>query len=137
MQIAHFLPLVRQLRYYGRRKALLEEPLFPSYVFLRGSLDDVYRIDRTRRVARIIPVADQAKLCWELRNISMALSHDTPLDPYPLLKEGMRVLVKSGPLQGLEGLIQHRAARRLVLQVEMLGRAVSLEIDGALLEVLD
>ena len=137
MQIAHYLPLVKRPQRYGRRKVVLEEPLFPSYVFVRGSLDDVYRIDRTRRVSRIIPVVDQAKLCWELRNISMALAHETVLDPYPMLKEGVHVFVKSGPFQGLEGLIEHRASNRLILQVEMLGRAVSLEIDGSQLEVLD
>jgi transcription antitermination factor NusG len=137
MQIGHFLPLVKRPRFYGRRKVMLEEPLFPSYVFVRGSQEDVYRIDRTKRVARIIPVADQDKLCWELRNISMALAHNAPLDTYPMLRAGVRVLVKSGPLQGLEGLIQHRTSNRLVLQVEILGRAVSLEIDGSQLEVLD
>src|SRR5688572_1220440 len=106
MQIAHYLPLIKRPQQYGRRKVMLEEPLFPSYVFVRGSLDDVYRIDRTRRVARIIPVMDQAKLSWELKNISMALAHETVLDPYPMLRTGVRVLVKSGPFQGLEGLIE-------------------------------
>jgi transcription antitermination factor NusG len=138
MSIAYFLPLVKHLRHHGRRKVTVEEPLFPGYVFLRGSLEEVYRIDRTRRIASIIRVNDQEKLLRELCNIALALSHNTPLDPFPFLKEGVRVVVRSGPLQGLEGLIQHRwASGRLILQVDMLGRAVSLEIDGSLLEVLD
>jgi transcription antitermination factor NusG len=138
MQIAHFLPLKKQVRFYGRRRAVVEEPLFPGYIFLRGSLDEVYRIDRTKRVANIIRVADQRKLRAELRNIHMALSHEVALDPFPFLKEGVHVVIKSGPMQGLRGLIQHRwATNRLILQVEMLGRAVALEIDGSLLEVID
>jgi transcription termination/antitermination protein NusG len=138
MGIAHFLPLVKQVRYHGRRKVRVSEPLFPGYVFLRGSLEDVYRIDRTRRVATIIRVRDQQKLRWELRNIHLALLKDVPLDPFPYLKEGVRVVVRAGPLEGVEGLIRHRwASDRLILQVDLLGRAVSLEIDGSLLEVLD
>jgi transcription antitermination factor NusG len=50
----------------------------------------------------------------------------------------VRVEVRSGPFQGLQGVVEGRCANgRLVLQVETLGRAVSLEIDGALLDVLE
>jgi transcription antitermination factor NusG len=37
MDVSHFVPLVRHVRCYGRRKAVVEEPLFPGYVFLLGS----------------------------------------------------------------------------------------------------
>src|SRR5918999_4935441 len=58
VNVPHYLPLVRQVRYYGKRKAVVEEPLFPGYVFLLGSLDDAYVADRTKRVANIIRVTD-------------------------------------------------------------------------------
>ena len=135
MGIAYYLPLVRQVRYYGRRKAKVALPLFPGYVFLRGSLDHVYAADRTKRVANIITVNAQEQLDWELRNLHLALSKDAALMPFPFLKKGVRVEVRSGPFRGLQGVIEGRAAEnRLVLQVDMLGRAVSLEIDGALLD---
>lgn len=135
MGIAYYLPLVRQVRYYGRRKAKVALPLFPGYVFLRGSLDHVYAADRTKRVANIIAVNAQEQLDWELRNLHLALSKDAALMPFPFLKKGVRVEVRSGPFRGLQGVIEGRAAEnRLVLQVDMLGRAVSLEIDGALLD---
>ena len=135
MGIAYYLPLVRQVRYYGRRKAKVALPLFPGYVFLRGSLDQVYAADRTKRVANIITVNAQKQLDWELRNLHLALSKDAALTPFPFLKKGVRVEVRSGPFRGLQGVIEGRAAEnRLVLQVDMLGRAVSLEIDGALLD---
>jgi transcription antitermination factor NusG len=149
MGIAHYLPLMRQVRFHGGRKAVVEMPLFPGYVFLRGTLDEAYRADRTRRVARIIPVANQQRLDWELRNLDMALSHRVALDPYPFLSKGVRVEVRSGPLRGLQGVIGDRRsssgssnstgtrADRLILQVQMLGTATSLEIDGAILDPLD
>ena len=138
MKIAHFLPLVRQVRYYGKRKFRINEPLFPGYVFLRGQLDDAYLADRTRRVAGIIQVTDQRRLEWELRNIYLALCADAPLDPYPCLKKGVRVEVRSGPFRGLQGIIEDRLKNeRLILQVDLLGKAVSLEIQGALLESIE
>src|SRR4051812_29215303 len=50
MNIAHYLPLVKCVRYYGKRKANIEMPLFPGYVFLMGSLDEAYQADRTKRI---------------------------------------------------------------------------------------
>lgn len=137
-RIAYYLPLIRQARYYGRRKAQVQVPLFPGYVFLLGSREDAFRADRTRRVASIIEVQQQERLEWELRNLSLALGRSAQLNPYPHLTEGLKVEVRSGPFCGLQGVIESRScADRLILQVNMLGTASSLEIDGALLEPLD
>ncbi|HWP40437.1 MAG TPA: transcription termination/antitermination NusG family protein [Tepidisphaeraceae bacterium] len=136
--IAYFLPLVRQVRYYGRRKVEVELPLFGCYLFLRGSREDAFRADRTRRVANILTVCDQDRLDWELRNLHLALSRNAVLDPYPYLVHGARVQVRAGPFRGLEGIVDVRVKpNRLILQVEMLGRAVSLEVDAALLDVVE
>ena len=134
-RVEHYLPLIKRPRFYGKRKAVVEEPLFPGYVFLFGDLDHAYVADRTKRVANIITVADQRQLEWELNNIRLALSQAAPLDPYPHLTRGVRVEVRSGPFQGLQGIIEDKGKdSRLILQVDVLGRAVSLEIDGALLD---
>jgi transcriptional antiterminator RfaH len=113
-------------------------PLFPSYVFLLGSLDEVYQADRTRRVARIIPVPDQQQLDRELRNLHLALSKNAVLDRYPLLKPGVRVEVRNGPFRGLQGVIEDRSrADRLYLKVQMLGTAARMQIDAALLDPIE
>jgi len=138
MGISHFLPLIQQKKRYGNRKVCVELPLFPGYLFLRGSVEDVYQADRTKRVSRIIPVIDQARFDWELRNIQLALARDAALIPYPFLVVGTRVEVRSGPLVGLEGVIEQRGkGDRLILQVDILGKATSVDIDGAELALLD
>ena len=138
MGVCHFLPLVNQTRYYGKRKATIELPLFPSYVFLFGTLDEAYEADRTGRIARIIPVIDQRQLDRELRTLHLALSQNAVLDRYPLLKKGVRVEVSSGPFRGLQGVIEDRAkADRLFLKVQMLGTAARMQIDAALLDPID
>jgi transcription antitermination factor NusG len=135
MGIGHYLPLARQVRYYGKRKATVEIPLFPGYVFVRGSIDETYQSNRTHRVARIITVSDQVRLDWELKNLHLAHCNSAALNPYPYLRKGVRVEVRSGPFRGLQGFIEDVASGgRLILQVEMLGRAVSVEILGAALE---
>lgn len=134
-RVACFLPLSLKPRYYGRRKITAELPLFSSYVFLRGSREDAYEVDRNDRVARIIPVVDQARLDDELRHLHKALTLGAELDLYPFLVKGTRVEVRAGPFRGLQGLVDERLRDdRLILQVQSLGQAVSLEIDAELLD---
>jgi len=135
---AAYLPLNREVRFHGKRKTTVELPIFSGYVFLRGSLDEAYTADRTKRVVNIIRVADQEQLGWELTNLRLALSKNSNVQPYPFLQSGVRVEVRSGPMRGVQGIVENRiGVNRLVLQVKMLGRAVSVEIDPGLLEIVN
>lgn len=136
--VDHFLPLVRHSRSYGKRRIKVELPLFSGYLFLLGSLDQAYEADRTGRVAQIIQVADQQQVNWELTNLQLALSKAADFDPFPYLQKGVRVEVRSGPFRGLQGVVEDRlSGNRLILQVSALGQAISLELDGAIVDPLD
>jgi transcription antitermination factor NusG len=133
--ISHYLPLVRQARFYRHRKSQVQLPLFAGYVFLLGTMEQAYSADRTGRVARIIPVFDQEKMDWELANLQLAMHRQPNLAPYPFLKAGLPVEVRGGPFRGVQGVIESRAKEtRLILQVTTLGKAVSLEIDASLVD---
>lgn len=135
LKIKHFLPLVENVRYYGRRKQRVQLPLFPGYVFLHGSVEQAWVLDRADRLAQIIEVHNQAQLDQEIAAIQQVLASGHELDPHPYLHAGMRVAVRSGPLKGVQGVIERKRGRnRLVLQIEVLGVGSSLEIDGSLLE---
>jgi transcription antitermination factor NusG len=136
--VPHFLPLMRCMRYYGNRKAEVELPMFPGYVFLRGAANDAFATDRAGRLAQIIPVVNQERLTDELKNIALALGTNAQLSYYSYLQKGVRVEVRSGPFRGLRGMIEEWTKRnRLILQVEILGRGVCLELDAALLDVIE
>jgi transcription antitermination factor NusG len=136
--VAYFLPLITVTKFYSGRKAKVEAPLFPGYLFLCGSLDDAYLADRTDRVAQIIQVPDQRRLEWELRNVHAALGANATLSTFPYLRAGVRVEVREGPFRGLQGVIEDIDHRdRIIFQVQTLGQAVSMEIDGSLLDVID
>lgn len=136
--IEHFLPLTREVRYYGRRKFVVSLPLFPGYLFLRGRIDDWYAADRSGRVARVIEVSDQAKIEHELANLRLAIDRDAPLAVASWVAAGVRVQVASGPFRGVHGVIESAVRDdRLLLQVDMLGRAVQLEIDRSLLQPVE
>ena len=136
--INHFLPLQTRTHYYGSRKKSSQLPLFPGYLFLHGTTDDCYTADRGKRVAKIIRVSEQEHLERELTNIRLAIDGRATLDPYPYLQSGTKVEVSAGPMRGLQGVVDQRVGMtRLILQIDMLGQAVSLEIDGSLLDLVD
>lgn len=137
-EIEHYLPLVSHVRYRARRKRLIEEPLFASYLFLHGPMEAAYFAVATKRVANIIRVADQGCFLNELEQIRRALHNGAVLRPDRYLEVGRRVRVTAGPFRDIEGRIEKRARPdRLLLQIAALGRATSLEIDADLLEPVD
>ncbi len=137
-EIEHYLPLVKRPRFRGQRKRFVDEPLFASYLFLYGPLEATYLAVTTKRVAGVIKVPDQRRFARELEQIRLALEQGAELSPYRYLKVGRRARVSAGPFRGIEGLVEEwLKADRLVLQIDALGRATSLEIDAGLLEAVD
>jgi transcription antitermination factor NusG len=137
-QISYFLPMcwkVRRIR--GRTiKSLL--PLFGGYLFFCGQESQRIELLRTNRVANLIDVSDQQRLIEELSQIHQALGAGAKLSPHEYIKTGQRCRVIGGPLAGLFGVVaQTRNSMRLVLQVDMLGQAASVEIGTDMIEVIE
>ena len=134
----YYLPLIEQVKYHEHRKRVVSKPMFSTYLFLRGSVDATYFALGTRRVAKVIPVADQARLVHEMSQIRRVVDLGGQLDLYGYLTRGRHVRVTAGPFRGVEGIVEDRPKpSRLALQVEALGRAMSLEIDASILEPAD
>jgi transcriptional antiterminator NusG len=75
----------------------------------------------------IVPVPEQ-----EIESIRRLVASDLQYDPCPFIREGMMVEVVHGPLKGVVGrLVRKGAHARLVLAVDLIGQAVSVEVDAA------
>lgn len=136
--MTHFLPLLHDVRTQGRRTVTITRPVFPGYVFVLGEEENAYPIDRNRRLVRIIPVADQRQLTQELHHLYRVLHHGCRVEPHAYLQRGVRVEIRSGPLKGIQGVVENLVSpHRLVLQVDMLGKATAVEVDTALLEAVE
>ena len=70
--ICYYLPLVDQDKYYGRHKAFVQMPLFPGYLFLRGTMKMPTARMAASAIARILRVSDQQQLDGELENLHLA-----------------------------------------------------------------
>lgn len=136
--ISYFLPMTKKIyRRKGRTfRSLL--PLFTGYVFFCGDDDDRVEVLRTNRVANIIEVKDQPQLVAELTPIHLALDEGEQLLPHKYIKAGQRCRVVAGPLTGTEGIVVRAGERtRLVLQVDILGQATSVEIAMDMIELIE
>jgi transcription antitermination factor NusG len=66
----------------------------------------------------------------QIEAVRRMVESDRLISGHPYIKEGSRVRVKVGPLQGVEGILQERRGRhRLIIAVDMLQQAVSTEIS--------
>ena len=66
----------------------------------------------------------------EIDSIRRLVDSELAYDPHPYLKVGRRVRVRSGPLEGCQGiLIRKKGLARLVLTVDLLQQSVSAELD--------
>ena len=137
---SYFLPMVlRETSSGGRRRKNLY-PLFASYLFLPAGEADRLAALKTNRVVRLIAVKDaqQASFKREIQSLETALrSYPDSLELHPRLAVGARVLVKSGPLKGIEGVVlQTGPKHKLWLGVSALGVGATVEIHPDLVEPL-
>lgn len=135
--IESFLPLRKITRQWSDRKKIIEEPLFKGYLFVHTPLSERWTILNTTGVVSFvgkkshpaeIPIA-------ELNAVRLFLKEEIPVDPFPYLKEGQRVYVRSGPFKGVEGFIIRKDRHcRLVISLHLLMQSVSIVMDEACVE---
>ncbi|MHC4623649.1 MAG: transcription termination/antitermination protein NusG [Planctomycetota bacterium] len=136
--ISYFLPMSWKARRHRGRTIRSLLPLFTGYLFFCGEEGHRIELLKTNRVANLIKVEDQQRLLDELLQIEKALRAGVPLIPHKYLKAGQHCRVIAGPLADLHGIVvRARNATRLVLQIEILGRATSVEIDTDMIEAID
>jgi transcription antitermination factor NusG len=131
--IENYLPTRRVKRKWSDRVKIIDQPLFPGYLFGRFRLEDRIRILQAFGVKQIVgvgnalaPISDS-----EIDNLRTLVDAKTMLVPWPYLYAGQRVRIDRGPLAGVEGYVVRadQGALRIVVSVDLLQRSVATEID--------
>ena len=128
-----FLPSTLSLRRWSDRVKEIQTPLFPGYVFAKFDCRDRLPVLITPGVVDIvgfgqeyIPVSEV-----ELHTIRRVLECRAKCEPAPFLQIGQRVIIKSGPLSGIDGfLTEIKRTRRLVVSVSLLQRSINVELNA-------
>lgn len=133
-QIEAFLPTVTKWSRWKDRKKRIDWPLFPGYCFARFDPLDRLPILKCAGVVNIVSFEGEPAAIpqQEIDGIRQLVESDLAYDPCPLISEGMMVEVVHGPLKGISGrLVRKGTHARLVLSVDLIGQAVSVEVDAA------
>ena len=133
--IEAFLPTITKWSRWKDRRKKIDWPLFPGYCFARFEAQNRLAILKCSGVVSIVtfdggepaPIPER-----EIESIRLLLASTLAFDPCPLIKEGSLVEVAHGPLKGVSGrLIRKNEKARLVLSVDLIWQAVSVEVDAA------
>ena len=135
--IEAFLPTITKWSRWKDRKKKIDWPLFPGYCFARFDPRDRLAVLTCNGVVTIVsfdreggePAPIPAR---EIEGIRRLVESTLAFDPCPFIKEGDPVEVRHGPLAGVSGrLVRKNDKARLILSVDLIGRAVSVEVDAA------
>ena len=136
--IESFLPLRKIKRRWSDRTVVVEEPFFKSYVFVKT--DEIRSPDvlRTKGAVKFVsvqsrPIPVEDSVIDSLRSI---LNRDVSVDPFPYLKIGNKVFVRSGIFKGVEGYIVRKDDKRcrLVISIDAIMASISIDVDACLVE---
>jgi transcription termination/antitermination protein NusG len=132
--VTAFLPTMTRWSRWKDRKKQIDVPLFPGYVFARFEPGERLSVLKCSGVVSIVsfngepaPVPDH-----EIESIRTLVASTLPYDPCPTIKTGTLVEVSHGPLKGVVGRLTRKGSQsRLVLSVDLIGQAVSVQVDAA------
>ena len=133
-RIEAFLPTVTRWSRWKDRKKKIDWPLFPGYCFAKFDPRDRLPVLRCAGVVNIVSFeGDLAPIPeHEILGIRQLVESELAYDPCPMIHEGAMVEVTHGPLKGVVGrLLRKGAHARLILSVDLIGQAVSVEVDAA------
>lgn len=132
-----YLPLYKTFKKSlaaGGEAATVLEPMFARYLFFRpaSARQSIAPVRATRGVSTVVsfgfePATVGHDVLCAIRACEQARNQADPAALSPL-QPGCRAELRSGPLQGLVGVVQMVSTRRVVLLLELLGRPQRVEV---------
>jgi transcription termination/antitermination protein NusG len=129
--VEHYLPCYSSIRKWKDRRISLEMPLFPGYIFVRLPLFDKRIVLTVPNIVSLVGSSRGASEMTEeeIQSIKRGLEHGTA-QPHPYLKEGERVMITTGIMAGMEGvLLRRQNGARIVICLDSILRAFVVEVD--------
>jgi transcription antitermination factor NusG len=133
--VTTFLPLVTEVHRWSDRKKSVQMPLFSCYVFAKfvPNRSDRLRVLRIDGVFGLVgargegaPIPDE-----QIDAVRNVVEGQMPWSSHPFHKIGQRVRIRSGALDGLEGiLVSRNGDRTLVISVDAIQRSLAVRVEG-------
>ena len=128
-----YLPRSSARHQWSDRSKIVDEPLFPGYLFSRFPIADRVRILQVPGVKQIVGIGStpQPISVLQLDDLKALIATNSGLVPWPYLCSGQRIRIEHGPLAGVKGFVVHagEGALRIVVSLDLLQRSVAAVID--------
>jgi transcription antitermination factor NusG len=137
--IEHFLPMYVAIHRWKDRRAELQLPLFPGYVFVHLAMQEHFRVRGIPGVARMVGTLQQPTPLpeCEIESLKNARSSGICVEPFPYLEIGRKVRIKAGPFEGLQGILVRRKGKfRVVFSLQLIRSAFVLDVYGSDVELI-
>ena len=133
-------PACRIRRRWSDRIKEIEQQLFPGYIFCRFTYEQRLAVLNSPGVLSIVGFGKQPAMVddSEIAAIRSIVDSGARAWPWPYLRIGQRVRIEDGCLEGVAGtLIRENDFWRVVVNIEILHRAVAVEIDRDLVRAVE
>jgi transcription termination/antitermination protein NusG len=139
--VTTFLPVVTEMHRWSDRKKSVEVPLFHCYVFAKFAPNRTERL-RVLRVDGVFglvgaggegsPIPQE-----QIDAVRNLVGGQVPWSAHPFLSIGQRVRIRSGALNGVEGiLVSRNGDRTLVISVDAIQRSLAVRVEGYQVEAV-
>lgn len=136
--IESFCPMFKERRQWSDRKKWVHFPLFRSYVFARIHLKENIFVLQTIGVNKIVKFQNKISIIPDqvINDIKNIVDGGYKIQQVDYFIKGDEVSVVSGPLKGVNGIIQDlKGDSRLIMKVEAIRQAFSIEISSEQLKL--
>ena len=130
--IESFCPMFKERRQWSDRKKWVHFPLFRSYVFARIHLKENIFVLQTIGVNKIVKFQNKISIIPDqvINDIKNVVDGGYKIQQVDYFIKGDEVNVVSGPLKGVNGIIQYlKGDSRIIMKVEAIRQAFSIEIS--------
>lgn len=138
-KMTHFLPTIPHTTFSGRKRRVSELPLFPGFVFVEGnhSKRDFERHGKVVYVLKPASPREVEQLHRELAGVWNGLTSGLYIMAVNNLAAGESCRIACGPLQGVQARYERPGrAGHLILQVELMGGGIAVEVPAEMIELL-
>jgi transcription antitermination factor NusG len=134
------VPVASVRRNRKQRVVYLPTPLFPGYVFVRMQLEQRIHLLSIPSVVRLVSFnGTPARISEaEIDAMRACMTNASGLRSDDFFQAGCRVRIREGTLAGIEGVVvEQNTARRLVISIQMLQLAFSIDVEADTLDVIE
>ena len=140
VEIKNYLPTITRLNQWSDRKKKVTKPLLGGYIFIfANEAERLISIEQQAIVRCLFDAGRPARIPeWQIENLRKLLETNRDLLIHNGIVTGAKVIIKSGPLEGVIGtVVEGGTGKSISVSIDLLNRSVIARLpDDSSLEVV-